>query len=227
MSETLELVVIDPKLEEQVQLSKIELPKAQQHALAFAPFMSKAIELGKALQSMDKENPSDTDAKVARINRLAMVKNRTSCDEIKAERKAGLLVETKLLDSLYGVVKSTSELAEAEYMAIEKHAENKEKERKDKLKQERLAELSPYMDASLYPLVEMEQSAYDQLLEGTKLQYQAKADKERKEREQQELDAKELELHWKRKALVGFGTTSQKTTRRTILVNYPKRTGSY
>jgi hypothetical protein len=100
-------LVIAPELTKVISESQlIELPKATQHALAFAPNMNKVVELSKALTTMDKENPSETDAKVARIERLALVKNRTAAGKIKDERKSGLLTEGKLVDNLYGVVKN-------------------------------------------------------------------------------------------------------------------------
>ena len=189
-NQTTELVVVSAELEAVVSSnSSIEITKAQAHALSFAPAMNQVHELSKALSTMDKENPSETDAKVARINRLAMVKNRTATAKIKDELKANLLTETKLIDSLHNVVKHTSELTEAEYEKIEKFAENREKERKEKLFNERLSILSEVTEqASIYPLGDMDDDSFNQLVDAMKLQKEAK-EKALKEAEQARIEA--------------------------------------
>jgi len=182
-TENTELVLIEnPELKAVVEANaSIGLTKAQAHAVAFAPSMNKVHELSKALSSMNKENPTETDAKLARRCRLDLVPVRTGANKIKQELKASLITEEKLIDSLFNVIKHTSELVEAEYEAIEKHAENKEKDRKENLRVERTAELSEYTERpSIYPLGEMEEKDYQELKEGLKLQKQAKAESERK-----------------------------------------------
>ena len=176
-NQTTELtIVVSSELEAVVSANNsIEVTKAQAHALSFAPAMNQVHELSKALSTMDKENPSEIDAKVARINRLAMVKNRTATAKIKDELKASLLTETKLIDSLHNVVKHTSELTEAEYEKIEKFAENREKERKESLFNERLSKLSEVTDQALiYPLGDMDEDSFSQLYDAMKLQKDTK-----------------------------------------------------
>jgi hypothetical protein len=109
--------------------------------------------------------------------------------------KATLLVETKLIDSLHNVVKHTSELTESEYEAIEKFAENREKERKEKLKVERLELLSPYTDQShIYPLGEMDEDSFSQLHDSMKLLFEQKKEAERKAEEARIEAEKQAEL---------------------------------
>jgi hypothetical protein len=181
-------VIISPQLEKVVsENSLMEKPKAMSHALAFAPKMNKVIELSEALSTINKENPSDAEAKVARRNRLDLVSNRTSSDKIKKELKSGLLIEEELIDNLYGVVKNTSQLIEAEYEKIEKFAENREKERKEALKSERLELLTPYTDnADKFDLANMEEQTFNELFSGIKMQKEAKEAADKKVQEEKE-----------------------------------------
>lgn len=176
-------LVIAKELTVIVSESKPEMAtQAQSYALAFSPFMDKVHELSKALAIMDKENPSEMDVKIARINRLALVKNRGLSDDKKDELKSDLLVRGKLIDNLNGVIKNSSALTESEYASIEKFAENREKERKEKLRNERLELLKDVCDnSSIYPLGEMEQASFDDLLNGFKLAKEAKLEREKKE----------------------------------------------
>jgi len=172
MEETIQSteLTVSSELNEVVSISKVEHTLAQKHALAFAPSMRRVHELSEALTTIDKENPTAEQSATARRNRLDMVKNRTAAAAIKDERKATLIVEGKLIDNLYGVVKHTSELTEAEYEKIEKFAEIREKEHKDKIRTERLELLKAYTDqGAIYPLADMTQEAFDQLLAGLKM----------------------------------------------------------
>lgn len=195
-----EVAIINPELKEVIQQSKVEMTVAQHHATAFAPSMQRVNELSKYLATMNKENPSPEESKMARINRLALVKNRTGAEAIKDERKSNLLVESKLIDSLFGVIKNTSALTESQYLQIEQFAEIKEKARKEALRIERLELVKDYAEnPELYPLGEMSQDAFDQLLSGLKLAHQAKADAEHQAELKRAEDARIKFLHDQRK----------------------------
>ncbi len=170
------VVVVSSELEAIVQANTLIAPtKAQSHALAFAPSMNKVNELSKALTTMNKDNPTETEAKIARRCRLDLVPIRTGAEKIKKELKAGLVTEEKLIDSLFNVIKHTSELTEAEYEKIEKFAENKEKERKATLANERLEKLSTVCDnPGIYPLGDIDEDSFNQLFDALTLQNQAK-----------------------------------------------------
>jgi len=185
-----QVAVVEPEkiaveLTEVIEQSKMEMTKAQSHAVKFAPFMAKVNELSIPLQSMDKENPTPEMALLARKQRLLMVPNRTAAERVKDEAKSQLLIEGRLIDGLFKVVNSASELTESEYLAIEKHIERKEAEAKAKLKQDRIAELEPfnvpgveYMQLDL-----MSNEQYSQLLAGSKLAYETKLAAEKKAEE--------------------------------------------
>ena len=184
-------IILDEKLNSLIPTSNVEQTKAELYALSFAPFMVSINELSKAITLMNKENPSPIDVKTARSNRLEMVKVRTASEKIKDAHKASILVEGRLIDSLNGVIKNTSALIESEYLAIEKHAENLEIARKEKLKIERLELLKDLTDqASIYPLGEMNEDSFNDLLEGLKT---AKENKIKAEREAERLRLEAIE----------------------------------
>lgn len=196
-SQTTEVtVIIAPELSKVIsENTSIEVPVAQSFARAFAPNMDTVGALSKALSTMDKSNPSDTDAKVARLNRIALVKNRTATVRVKDDLKATLLTQTKLIDSLHNVVKHSSELIEQEYEAIEKFAENKEKERKEKLFIARKFLLDEFTDqASIYPLSEMDEDSFNQLYDAMKLQKETKEEAIRKAEEARIESEKQAEI---------------------------------
>lgn len=202
--ENVRVIILDKKLETVVTSTTFDLTKAQSHAVAFAPCMEKVNELSKGLSIMDKENPSEIDAKMARINRLALVKVRGVAKVVKEELKSSLIIEGKLIDSLFGVVENTADLTEAEYAKIERFAENKEKERKLNLFNERVAYLSAVCEnPSIYPLGDMEDADYNNLYEGLRLADQAKRDaqiKAENDRIAAEKQAEDDRIEAKRKA---------------------------
>lgn len=163
--------------------------KALGHLEKFVTPMKEVNELSKAIAIMDKENPSDIDVKTARRNRLDLVSVRGKAKKIKEELKEELLTETRFIDKVFSTVIETSELTEAEYLAIEKHAENKEKERKEKLRVARLELLEGLTDnANIYPLSDMSEEGFTELLEGLRIA------KENRIKAEQEVEAARLKM---------------------------------
>jgi hypothetical protein len=199
-----QLVVIEnTQLLEVANKSGIELTKAQTYAMKFAPYMQKVNEVMEMASKINKTNPTAEDAKLARKYRLELVPNRTGAEKLKDAEKANLLIETNLIQSLFNVVKNTSQLTENELMEVEKYQERIEAEAKAKLKAERENELSQYCEnVSMFPLGEMTAEAYEQLLNGQKLAHAAKVEAERKaaekkaeeERKERVLRERHLEL---------------------------------
>lgn len=151
----------------------IETVKAHQHAQAFAPSMAAYSEIAANLATLDKAIPEH--AKLARENRLKMVKVRTGAKDIKDDRKANLLLEANLIQGLFNVVESTCKLTEADFENIEKYQEQLEKERKEKIAAERLALCIPYeIDTTYLPLAEMTDKQFERCLESGKLAFDAR-----------------------------------------------------
>lgn len=181
--ETMELQTIEiPEFLPVTKQSGIE--KAETYAATFAPFMITVKELSEKVVNLNKDNPTPVDAKLAREVRLALVKNRTATAKKKDESKAALLAEGNLIQNLHNVVINTSQLIEAELESVEKFAENKEKERIEALRNSRAYQLSPFVtDASIFPLGEMSEDAFTELLTGSKLAHEAKIQAEKEAEE--------------------------------------------
>jgi len=101
------------------------LDKAEQYAAVFAPFMITLKQLSDKTATINHNEPSVLDAKLAREVRLAMAKNRTASEKVKNDNKAALLAEGNLIQNLYNVIANTSKLSEAYLDGIEKFAEIK------------------------------------------------------------------------------------------------------
>ena len=167
---TQELQIIPAELSPVIQDTKIELSKAESHARAFAPSMQTYVELADKLKGLNKDNPTDADAKIARENRLKMVKVRTSAEEIKDLRKEGIKAEGDLIQALYNVVKNSCIVTETEFTEIEKFAERKEQERQLALIETRKELLAEFCtDTSYLPLGVMTDEQFDRLIENEKL----------------------------------------------------------
>lgn len=183
--ETQELQIVTPtELTEVLSNTKIELSKAEQHAVAFAPSMQEYLTLSKEINGLDKLNPSEADAKKARETRLKMVKVRTGAEEIKDIRKEGIKAEGDLIQSLFNVVKNSCLVTEAEFTEIEKHQERQEAKRKAELAEARTLLLEPFgTDTTYLPLNIMTNEQFNWLLENEQLA--ANARKEQAEKAQQ------------------------------------------
>jgi hypothetical protein len=168
---------------EEANKSGLEPAKAELYAASFAPYMKEVVDLIQEAKKVNKVNPTEKDSADARKIRLALVKPRKDAERKKDEQKASLLKETNLIQSLYNTVKSTAELTEAEMFEVEKHQERLDAERKVALKTEREGLLFPYCDPSMFPLADMEQDAFEHLLNGQRLAYEARIEAERKAEE--------------------------------------------
>ena len=116
--------------------------------------------------------------------RLKLVKVRTGIAEIHKTQKAYFLAAGRFVDAWKNKETLPVEQMEENLEAIEKHFENIEKERKHKLRNERIAELQKYeVDGTLMMLGEMQDEVWINYLAGVKLQYEAKKEAERKAEE--------------------------------------------
>lgn len=161
------LIVIE-KAEEKgmAVLNEINSAKALTYANRFAPFMEAANQAIAYLSGLNTEVPTKEDAKTARTTRLALVKQRTASKEIKAELKAGLIVETRLIDGLFNVVESTLTLAESDLEKIENFEANRLKKEREERRAERELVLAPYeINTAFYDLENMDEATFDDLVD--------------------------------------------------------------
>lgn len=122
----------------------------------------------------------------ARKIRLLLQKNRTQgITQWHKVNKEFFLRGGQFLDAIKRKEIDVNERAEDQLMEIEKHYEKQEEARRAKLKEDRLKALEPYeVDTEFYNLEEMPDESFDQLLENSKLAFEAKKEQERKEEEE-------------------------------------------
>lgn len=163
----------------------------------FLPFFEQAQEWKEKAESLIVTDESQTDLmKEARTARLALQKIRVNADKTRKALKEDSLRYGKAVQGVYNVIDFLIVPIEKHLEAQEKFAENKEKERKEKLAEARAIELEPlaeYIPLNLN-LAEMPEEDYQKLLAGAKFQLDArvKAEKEAEDlRIQQEKEEKE------------------------------------
>lgn len=180
--------------------SGIELTEAESYVSAFAGKFAQLYDLSRPLAGLDKKNPTAKDVKIARENRLAIVKVRKGGEGIKDSEKKALLVRTNLIQNTFNILKNSCILTESEYENIEKHHEKIEAAKREELKASRIELLLPYeVNIEFLPLDTMSDETFEKLLLGEQEKHQAI--KELRERQEKERIAKEEseKLHKQRK----------------------------
>ncbi len=113
--------------------------------------------------------------------RLKLVKVRTGIAAIHTTQKAFYLAAGRFCDAWKNKETLPVEHMEEKLEGIEKYQENIEKERKAKIRAERVAELAKYdVDGSIIMLSDMADDVWVNYLAGVKLQYEARKEAERK-----------------------------------------------
>jgi|JI10StandDraft_1071094.scaffolds.fasta_scaffold20266_8 hypothetical protein len=200
-------------IDQVVKESGLVLTEATEIKGAYLPFLSQLQEVVEQAGKINADNPTDIDEKIARELRLKSVKIRTGSEKLKDERKKIYLVKGNLEQASYNVIKNSCLLAEAALEEVEKAREKKEAARKEALRIDRLDMLKPYCDnPEFYPLGEMDESGFNDLLNGMKLQAEAKA-----KAEQDRLEALRLEEERKQKQIAIDKLTQE---RRIVLLGY-------
>lgn len=149
---------------------------------------------------MDIENPET--AKIARELRLKIRDNRTKgIDVWHKTTKDFFLKGGQFVDAIKRVEIAVNQRMEENLESIEKYFENKEKERKAKLNEERLSILEPYSEFVPFGINfgEISEEEFTKILNGSKLQFEAKLEEERKVEEERLRNEKITKLHYERK----------------------------
>ena len=149
---------------------------------------------------MDIENPET--AKIARELRLKIRDNRTKgIDVWHKTTKDFFLKGGQFVDAIKRVEIAVNQRMEENLESIEKYFENKEKERKAKLNEERLSILEPYSEFVPFGINfgEISEEEFTKILNGSKLQFEAKLEEERKVEEERLRIEKITKLHYERK----------------------------
>lgn len=150
-------------------------------------FMPKIIErdgLMKVYEALIMEELTPELCVEAKALRLKLVKVRTGIAEIHRTQKAFYLAAGRYVDAWKNKETAPVEQMEEKLEGIEKYFENIEKERKSKIRAERVTELEKYeVDGSLIMLGEMADDVWENYLAGVKLQYENRKAAERKAEE--------------------------------------------
>lgn len=173
------------QLETVLEQSGLILSDAETIKQSYLPYFEQLAEIKEQSTKIDFANPTQLDESIARELRLKTVKIRTGSEALKNERKKVHLLRGNLEQDSWNLIKSTCLLSEETFAQVEKASERKEAARKAQLKSERQDLLKPYTEQSdIYPLGEMSQDAFDDLLNGMKLAHEAKIEAFRKAEEE-------------------------------------------
>lgn len=176
----------------------LEPGKAKEIESVFLPMIEKMKELEVEYDAVKGLEINGETCKRAKELRLKYVKVRTGTAKIHKEVKAYFLAGSKFVDGWKNTQLYASQGIEEHLKGIETHYERIEAERKQKLNEERQAELSKYTDMpTQMNLAEMPDDAWGIFLGGAKrahedkLEAERKAEQERIERERKEAAERE------------------------------------
>ena len=193
----MELVKVDPAE------YGLEENKAKQISDMFKPMLDQMEDLETEFNAVVKMEINDDAVAAAKELRLKYVKVRTGTAKIHKELKSFYLQGGRFVDGWKNAQLMASQGNEEKLMAIEKHFENLERERIEKLNVERRELALKYVQSEqLIPeaLGEMLDPVWENYLDGLKANYEARVAAEKKaEEERQELQ-RINELHDIRKA---------------------------
>jgi len=178
----------------------LDSTKAQEIEAMFTPMLEKMKTLEKEYNKIIKLPIIPETCYAAKELRLQYVRVRTGTAEIHKELKAFYLNGGRFVDGWKNAQLFASQEIEESLKKIENHYEMIEAERKAKLKEERVAKISPYVeDVNTYMLGEMSEDAFEKLLAGSKMQYdtriaaEKKAEEERIAKEKAEAEEREAQ----------------------------------
>lgn len=181
-------------LEKIVSESGLQINEGAEIKSAYLPMLTSFAEVIEKSAAINAETPTKQDEKLASELRKKLVKIRTSAEDVKDSRKKIYLIKGNLEQASFNVIKNSCLLAEDSLRNIEEYSERIEAEKKAQLKIQRTALLSEYCDnPEMYPLADITQVAFDDLLNGFKLQKEAKEKAELERIEAERLLAEQKE----------------------------------
>lgn len=180
------------QLDDVVKNSGLAIQEGEASKLAYLPFLSDLSEIQQQASKINFDNPVDIDEKISRELRLKTVKIRTSAEALKDSRKKMHLLKGNLEQAAYNLIAASCKVTEETFFNVEKARELAEKKRKESLRIERLEKLLTVCeDASIYPLGDISEDAFNDLYLGMLSQKEAKlkAEKEAEEKRLAEIEA--------------------------------------
>jgi hypothetical protein len=152
------------QVQQTVEQSGIEPKKGKGILEVFTPYFSQLEQLDAEIKTLPSENPSKEEIKKAYDLRQMLKKNRTAAEKIKDDGKRNILIEGKLYDHLFGIVRDTSKPRESQLEAIEKWHEIQEAKRLDELESTRKQFISinfPDVNTLFTDFRKMDEAAYN------------------------------------------------------------------
>ncbi|MFA6433028.1 MAG: hypothetical protein WCV82_04455 [Candidatus Paceibacterota bacterium] len=168
MSATSTELVIVPGIEAN-KLALITPESAHAVKAAYLPHFTAFLDLEKAALNAAVNRPKE-----ARIIRLDLRKIRLAADKSRIDLGTEARHYKEAVDQVYNLLEDRIAPLEKRLGDIEKAEELAEKARVDKLKQERFALLSPFVDATFYDLGNMPDGQWTQLYDQSKASFEAK-----------------------------------------------------
>lgn len=165
-------------------LAGLETSKAAQIKAVFDPMVSMLEQFEGAYTDVMAEEPSKESCSKAKRLRLDIAKIRVSADKERKALKEEYLRGGNAVQGVYNILKFAVVEKEDKLKERETHFERMEEERRKKLQQEREEILSRYdVDGSVMKLGEMDSMVWDNFLNGTKTNWEAQKEAERKAEE--------------------------------------------
>lgn len=188
---------IAPELTENVNMTGIAPSESEEIKLSYSPYFLRIAEIKEQAKKINFENPSELDQEIARKLRIATVKIRTGCEDVKNERKRLHSLKANIEQAAYNLIAAGCKLEEEVFLRVEKAQEIKAKAEKEALKVKRLEALQPYnFDPGQVKVEDLSEAAFEILLSGLK----QKAEEAEKAAAKAEAERIETEAKAKRKA---------------------------
>ena len=151
------------QVQQTVEQSGIEAKKGKGILEVFTPYFSQLEQLDAEIKKLPSENPTKEEIKQAYELRQMLKKNRVAAEKSKDDGKRNILIEGKLYDHLFGIVRDTSKPRESQLEAIEKWHEIQEAKRLDELEANRksyMATNHPEVNIIFIDLRKMDEAAW-------------------------------------------------------------------
>jgi hypothetical protein len=165
------------------ELKSIEISKAEQIKAVFVPLSDQLLAFEGCYNSIiDKAEQEITTELVSAAKRLRLdiSKIRILAEKTRKEQKEEYLRAGKAIDGVANIVKWAVVDKEKKLESIEKHFENLEKERLEKLEHDRREMLSSYCDMLPDGLAIMSEEVFDAFLNAKKKEYEERIAAEKK-----------------------------------------------
>lgn len=165
-----------------VKSTGLDTQAAEVIEASFAPLFVQANKWAAQVAGLKVTDVSQVrEMKLARESRLALKEIRVLAGKNKDRLKEDSLKRSRAVDSIYNTIKAICEPLEAELLAQEQFALRAEVARLEKVKAERVSQLTQYgVDCAFYQLDVMPAEQFEQLLAGSKAAHEARLEAERK-----------------------------------------------